>query len=442
MKIALISPAGVMYGKKGIFPRALRYAPLTLTTLASLIPEELNAEVEIIDEGIKDAPKKTDADIIGISAITGTVNRSYFLADYFRKQGKIVILGGVHPSIMPKEAKKHADSVVIGMSYKTWPKLLKDYKEGKLKSFYHDKDPSVNNLPIPRRELIGKFSYITRNSMQAVFGCPNECDFCVVHATQKGYFHRPINDVIKELNTLNSSFITFVDPSPIEDKEYAKELFKKMIPLKKKWGGLATVNIAYDDELLDLAAKSGCKGLLIGFESINQGSNKEFHKEQNKVDEYKYVIKRLHDKGIAINGTFMFGMDTDTKNVFKRTVDFVNETGIELPRYSVYTPFPETQTFERLKKQGRLTETDWSLYDAQHVVFKPKNMNAEELREGTLWAWEQTYSFKSIFKRLSKSKSNKILTLITNLGYRYYAKRLRRYTNERVLKIEEERNRC
>lgn len=442
MDITLISPAGVMYRKgKGIFPRALRYAPLTLTTLAGLVPKDLEAKVQIVDEGVDKMPDKIEADIIGISAITGTAKRAYAMADHFRKQGTPVVLGGVHTTLMPDEAKQHADSIVTGLAFEAWPRLLRDFSQGKLEEVYSDTERSdLSGLPTPRRDLLKPFGYITNSSIQVTFGCPYRCDFCAVVATQKKYRHRPIDEVVEELEGLNGKFISMVDPSPIEDRQYAKDLYRAMIPLKKKWGGLATVRVAEDEGLLDLMAESGCKGILIGFETVSQDGANVINKGFNKVEKYKEVVKKVHDRGIAINGTFMFGMDTDTKDSFKQTVDFVNENNIDLPRYAIYTPFPGTPVFDRLNREGRIIEKNWSLYDGQHVVFKPGKLTPEELREGHLWAWEQTYSLDSIAKRTIGSGCSPLVSAITNLGYRYYATRLKNFPNEAMISLESEWN--
>jgi radical SAM superfamily enzyme YgiQ (UPF0313 family) len=442
MDIALISPSGVMYRNKGgIFPKALRYAPLTLTTLAGLIPKDLEAKVQIVDEGVSELDLDLKADLVGISAITGTSKRSYAIADHFRNKGSTVVLGGVHPTLVPDEAQKHADTVVTGLAFDTWPQLLKDFNNGEIKERYSQpSNQDLSDLPIPRRDLLGKFSYISKASTQATFGCPYKCDFCAVVASQPKYLHRPISEVVDELEQMKGNFVVFVDPSPTEDRDYIKELWTAMVPLKKKWGGLATVRLADDDELMDLAAESGCKGLLLGFESVSQEAVRGINKGFNKVDDYKEVVKKLHDRGISINGTFMFGMDSDTKDSFKRTVDFVNEVKIDLPRYAVYTPFPGTPVFNRLDKEKRILTKNWTLYDGQHVVYQPKNMSPDELREGQLWAWEQTYSPRSIFHRSFGGGGSPLLSLVTNFGYGFYGRRLRNFPSEEVERIEGEWN--
>jgi radical SAM superfamily enzyme YgiQ (UPF0313 family) len=437
MKIALMSPSGIMYRKGGIFPTALRYAPLTLTTLAGLVPDEFDADITLYDEAAGDIPLDVDADIIGISAITGTSNRAYAYADHFRSQGKTVILGGVHPTLLPNEAKQHADSIVTGMAYTNWPKLLQDFTEGNLQEHYAQRGKmDLSGLPEPKRKLLGN-TYISKASIQATYGCPYTCDFCAVSATNDNYLRRPIDDVIEELENMKGSFVVFVDPSPTENKKYIKELWREMIPLKKKWGGLATVKIANDPELMDLAAESGCKGLLLGFEDVSQSTVEGINKGFNQVNDYKRVASELHQRGIAINGTFMFGMDGQNEDSFKRTVDFVNEAKIDLPRYAIYTPFPGTPVFHRLEQEGRILTRNWALYDAQHVTFQPKGLTPDQVVEGQLWAWDQTYRAGSIMHRIMKRHTSSLMGLIGNLGYKYYSKGLGQYDNETMVGMQE-----
>jgi len=428
MDILLIQPRGPMYRYgSGIFRKPIRYAPLTLTTLAALVPQGLEAKVELIDEGVEQfAPPLSDPDLVGISAITGHAQRAYKIADYFRSRNVPVVLGGVHPTLMPEEAKQHADSVVTGFAEESWPQLLKDFQEGQMKEFYQQRrDISLANLPNPKRELLEKKGYVTIHSVQATRGCYNRCDFCVAPVVCQGkMYFRPVKDVIKELEEINGRDVLFVDVSPIEDRDYALELYNAMIPLKKRWMSPCTMRIAKDPELLRVASESGCKGLLLGLESVCEKSLKNMHKNFNSLRDYKDQVQRLHDHGIAINGCFVFGSDEDNKDVFKRTVDFVQENNIDLPRYTVYTPFPGTPLYQRLESEGRILTNNWSLYDAQHVVMKPKNMSPEELQEGHHWAWKQTYSFSNIFKRMVGARILPYVVIPANIAYHLYAQRL------------------
>ena len=430
MKIALLSPRGPLYRHKtGIFKKSLRYMPLTLPTLAALIPPEFQSGLRLIDEGIEDIPMELDADLIGISAITGSSARAYELADHFRRQGKCVILGGVHPTLLPDEAARHADSVVVGYAEDSWPELLHDFHSGSLQSRYRQQPGlKLGGRPLPRRDLLPDGNFTVGHTLEATRGCIHKCNFCVVPSAWGRPLQHPVPEVIQDVKNMGAKRLIFMDLNLIADKQYAKELFRALIPLKVTWGGLVTTEIAWDDELLDLAAKSGCKGLLIGFESLTPDALKECKKGFNLLKEYKEVIARVHDRKIAIMGTFVFGFDSDGIEGFANTVDFVMENKIELPRYAVLTPFPGTPLHQRLDKEGRLLHKDWSLYDGQHVVFQPSLMTPGELQRGIEWTWKKTYSYSGIARRLWGG--NLFWTALTaNLGYRFYAYRLHQFYN-------------
>lgn len=437
MKIVLIMPRGALYRyKDGVFKKPIRYAPLTLTTLASLIPSEINAEVEIIDEGVEEIPNDFQADLVGITAITGTAIRAYAIADNIRNKRIPVVLGGVHATLMSQEAMQHADSVVTGFAEESWPQLLRDFLNNKMKKLYtQSPNLSLVNLPIPRRELFKqrKKGFVSIDTVQATRGCTNLCDFCIVPvAWGKRMYFRPIKEVIEELQQIESQNILFVDVSPIEDKKYAKELYSAMIPLKKRWVSPATIKMADDGELLKVAAKSGCRGLLIGFESVSQATLKQMGKAFNYADKYKTQVKKLHDCGIAIQACFVFGFDTDDKTVFEKTIDLVNKLNLDLPRFTAYTPFPGTPIFKKLKSENRIIEENWSFYDAQHVVFRPALMSPEELQAGLFWAWKQSYKSSSIFKRLLGARCLLPYMIPANIAYRFYANNLANYSKAMI----------
>ncbi len=427
--ILLISPRGPLYRRKtGIWKKSLRYAPLTLTTLAALIPPELNLTLSLADEGIEEVDINAQADLVGISAITGSAPRAYELAAHFRQRGIPVVLGGVHPTLMPDEAARHADTVVVGYAEESWPQLLRDFVAGQMKARYHQ-SPSLSlaNQPIPRRELLSVKQHTTIHTIEASRGCIHHCNFCVVPSAWGQPLQRPVAEVVTDIQQMQTRRVLFLDLNLIADPDYAKELFTALIPLNITWGGLVTTLVAWDDDLLDLMAQSGCRGLLIGFETLSPQSLAEARKRFNMHHDYSQVIRRLHDKGIAIMGTFVFGFDHDTPDVFAATVEFVNKTHIDLPRYAILTPFPGTPLFQRLKQNGRILTEDWSLYDGQHVVYQPHGMGMDELQRGTEWAWKQTYSYRSIAKRLLGSRQLLPLALAANLGYRFYAHNLHRF---------------
>ena len=426
MKIALISPAGAMHRYNGMFHKGLHYAPITLALLAALVPAELNADVVIYDETAEAIPLDTDADVIAITCITGTSSRCYRYADYFRSLGKTVLLGGVHPSLCPDEAAEHADAILTGLGEKTFPQALLDIRDGCLKPRYHgDGCVDISNRPLPRKDLLNKKKYITLNTVEAVRGCNHTCTFCAYPAAfGQRVITRPVADVIAEIKTFKGKEVIFPDVNLIASVAYAKELFTAMIPLKKWWMGLTTTAIGHNDELLDIFEKSGCKGLLIGFESVNQATQQGIHKGVNRVEEYKALMEKLHRRGIMVMGCFAFGADEDGPDVFKRTVDLCIEAKIDLPRFSIITPFPGTEFYRELDAEGRIMERDYAMYDVEHCVYQPKQMTKEELEAGIAWAWKETYSWKNIWKRLdlTKIKTVKSIYALVNIGYRKYAK--------------------
>lgn len=438
MKIVLISPrTGIYRYATGAFSLFLRYAPLNLVTIASLVPSSLEAKVTIYDESVEHIDKESiSADVVGLTAITGTSLRAYAYADYFRSKGITVVMGGPHATLMPYEAKKHADSVVVGHAYETWPQLLKDFRQGKLMDFYYPPERiDFQSVPYPDRNHLKNKAFITLNCTQAVFGCPNKCEFCVTPVTCRNkYEHRPINDVITEIKLMPGKYMTFVDPSPIEDPKYATDLYRAMIPLKKKWTGLATTRLVAYKGLMDAMEQSGCKGLLIGFESLSQSSNNKIKKGFNSVSNYYTLVKELHSRGITIMGCFVHGLDEDDKDCFKRTREFIYKANIDLPRFTICTPFPGTQFFERLKKEGRILTENWTLYDAQHVVFRPQKMTAEELEEGHRWVWNSSYQYTNIIKRIFCARCFLEFVFLANYSYRQYAKNHHKFNTEYMKK--------
>ena len=427
LRIALISPRGPLYRYRGgIWKKTMRYAPLTLTTLASLVPPEIPAKVSILDEGVEEIdPRAIDADLVGISAITGAAPRAYEIAAHLRGRGIPVVLGGVHPTLVPEEAMRHADSVVAGYAEESWPQLLRDFVGGRLQERY-DQSPSLKlaNLPFPQRSLFDARMVNVAETIEATRSCIHQCEFCVAPVAWGKPLQKPVADVIADLRQMGARRVVFLDLNLISDLAYARDLFTAMIPLKILWGGLATTTIAWDDALLDLAARSGCRGLLLGFESANQASLNEAKKGFNMRHGYREVVERIHERGIAIMGCFVFGLDNDTLDSFDETVDLAMESHMDLPRYAIATPFPATPFYKRLKAEDRITTEDWSLYDGQHVVFRPHNMTAGELLENTRRAWKKTYSYTSIWKRLAGSRTQLPGAIPANLGYRFYAHRL------------------
>jgi radical SAM superfamily enzyme YgiQ (UPF0313 family) len=432
MKIALVSPKGPLYRHRGgIFRRSLRYAPLTLTTLAALVPDELAATVTLVDEGIEDVPVTLDADLVGMTVITGTAPRACELARQFRSRGIPVVLGGPHVTLVPDDAQTHADAVVVGYAEDTWPVLLRDFARGEMRSRYTQQaDLSLAGRPFPRRDLMPGARFLTNNVFEATRACIHNCEFCVVPAAWgRKPFQKPVEDVVGDITRHRASKLIFVDLNLIADRAYAHKLFEALIPLKVQWYGLSTVLLADDLPLLKLAARSGCRGLLIGFESILPANLHQSSKGFNRPSRFKEVVALMHAHGIAVYGCFVFGMDHDTPEVFVETARFAVEAQIDLPRFAISTPFPGTALYQRLEREGRILTRNWELYDGQHVVFQPARMSVQALQEGTELAWRAAYSVGSIARRLRGSPAPPWIALTANLGYRHYARNLHRFYN-------------
>jgi radical SAM superfamily enzyme YgiQ (UPF0313 family) len=430
IKIVLISPKGPLYRYRGgIFKKNLRYAPLTLTTLASLVPPSIQADITIIDEGIEDVDPDIEADLIGMTVITGTAVRAYELADHFRARRIPVVLGGPHVTLVPDDAQPHADSIVEGYAEESWPELLHDFIDGKLKPRYKQNPHlKLKNLPFPRRDLLKRKAYITTHVFEATRACVHSCDFCVVPvAWGLKPYQKPVKDIVADIKQYWARKIVFIDLNLIADRHYAAELFEALIPLRVNWFGLTTTLLLKDRPLIELAARSGCTGLLIGFESINpvnlRGSKKGF----NSPEEYRQVVDTLHQYGITLMACFTFGMDHDTPDVFMKTAQFAVDASIDLPRFAIVTPFPGTPLFHRLNNEGRILTQNWELYDGQHVVFQPSQMSPKALYEGHERAWKHAYSLRSTVQRFLGSRIQIPVWMIANLGYRFYANNLQRF---------------
>lgn len=430
MRIVLISPKGPLYRhRQGIFGRSLRYAPLTLPTLAALIPPQLGAEVVLVDEGIEEVDLRLEADLIGMTVITGTAARAYALSAHFRDRGCPVVLGGPHVTLVPEDAAPHADSLVVGYAEETWPQLLRDFATGRMAARYiQSPHLQLKNVPPPRRDLLPRGRYMTTAVFEATRGCVHDCEFCVVpSAWGKRPLQKPVEEVVADIRRTGARRLIFVDLNLIADADYAARLFEALIPLRVQWFGLATTLLAKMPELLALAARSGCRGLLMGLESVNGAALRHCRKGFNSPRTYRQLVENLHRHGIGLQGCFVFGLDHDTPDVFLKTARFAVEAKIDLPRFAIATPFPGTPFFRRLESEGRILTRDWNCYDGQHVVFQPARMSPEELQRGTEMAWRSAYSVSSVLKRLVSTASPFPVAFTANLGYRFYARRLRTF---------------
>jgi radical SAM superfamily enzyme YgiQ (UPF0313 family) len=316
---------------------------------------------------------------------------------------------------------------VVGMAERAWPRLIADFEQGRMQPIYRDDPPEdgwLTGVPTPRRDLQRQSGYMMPNTVHATRGCKRVCDFCAVSAVWPGYYRRPIADVVADVKSIPGRLFCFNDVSLVDDPEYAKELFTALIPLKKKWGGLATVEVTKQPELLEIMRRSGCVYLLLGFESVNQYNLRGIRKGFNQSDSYEKVMKTLHDSGITVQGCFVFGLDEDMPTVFRSTVERVLDLRVDIPRYSLYTPYPGTALFYRMLAENRILSFNWEDYDTMHVVIQPKNMSPVELYDGFKWAYKETFRYRHVWQRVAGLRLTSAVNFIGNLTYRIFVKRL------------------
>lgn len=395
---------------------------LTLPQVAASTPK--NHDIEIIDENYEKIDFKTEnIDLVGITCLTMSSLRAYEIADKYREMGITVVLGGNHPSALPEEAKQHADSVVVGEAEKTWPELLKDFENNNLKPFYYSKKGiHPEEISPPRRDLIKR--KISMNGILVKRGCPNRCEFCTVTSLFNKDI-RPIDTVLREIKNIKSKNIFIYDQNLTWNMKYTRKLLCELKQFNKRWLANATIGVLGKyDEFLKLAKEANIRYWYIGFESISQKSLDDINKKHNKVEMYVSTIKKIKEKGMVINGSFIFGFDGDTPDIFKNTIDAINSWDIDMAEFHILTPFPGTALYKRLKKENRILSEAWDKYTTANVVYKPKNMSVEELFEGTRRVAKSFYSLSKIIKRSLKVLKNTndlylfIMVFFRNLKYR------------------------
>jgi len=401
----------VRHGRAGL-------VSLGLSTVAALTPPDWN--VVIADARVAPIDFNQKVDLVGITGYTAEIPSTYTIADEFRKRGVPVVLGGVHVSALPSEALEHADAVIIGEAEGVWEKLLADFAAGAMQSTYRsEKFCSMEQMKIPRRDLLNRKMYTSFNSLQATRGCPFDCDFCAVTGVFGRKFRtRPVEDVLNEIRTFDTRDFLFADDNICGKPDYAKELFRQLIPLNKKWGGQTSITIAKDDELLNLYAKSGGRYAFIGIESLSQKNLQDINKSWNKAIDYEQAIRKIHRAGINIIGSFIFGLDDDEPFVFRHTFDFIQKTRIAAAQFHILTPFPGTRLYGRMEKDGRIIDRDWSKYHTSEVVFQPAKMTIKELQDGYSWIFRQTYSARSVLSRVFRSLRGIPYRTAVNISYR------------------------
>ena len=398
MKILLISPCPDDNQRHD----SMAIPQLTLSLIAGLTPEE--HEIKIIEEVFNQVIDfDQEVDVVGISIMTQTAIRGYEIANEFKSRGKTVVFGGIHATVMPREAIMYGDAVVIGEAENgLWEQVLDDIKAHKLKEFYKlDKYPELNRYIAPRRDLVqksaGKFKVAP---IETGRGCPYNCDFCTVpksFGTKQR--HKTIDCIIKDIETIEENNLFFIDDNITINKKFARELFERMIPYKKGWVGQASINIANDKELMKLARKSGCKGILIGFESMTDTGLNKYRKTFGSFDKNVEAVKILQDNGIKTMASLVFGLDEDDKTVFDTAYNFIEKAKPAFLQACALTPYPGTQVFEKMKQEKRILTDDWRQFDAKKVIIEPQSMTCQDLQDGYSTIKDKTYSYSSILSR-------------------------------------------
>ncbi len=397
--------------------RFLNFQQITMPYLAALTPPSW--QVEHIDEEVSPVDFAAQADLVGITFHTPSAQHAYEIAARFRARGIPVVMGGPHVTLLPDEAARHADVVFVGEAEGLWQQFLVAFESGQYQKVYRaDVIPILDHIPQARKDLFHRKDY-TNGVLFASRGCPNHCDFCTLSVMYKNRLRkRPVAEVAAEFASFKGKIIIFWDDNIAGDREYAKELFRAIAPYKKWWSSQASVHAGQDEEFLEQAARSGCKQLFLGLESISQASMNEVHKRFNHVEEYAEIIRRVHAHGIAVQTGIVFGFDSDTPGIFDETLDFLEQTGVQNATFNILTPFPGTRLFQRLEAEGRILTDDWGKYNSRaDVVFAPKNMSGEELLAGFQSAVRRFYSAGSIWRRLSRSPVGLWWTLPVNLAY-------------------------
>ncbi len=427
MKITLIQP--MMRMRPMDTKLKTRMAPsLGLLTVAQCVRE--GNEIEIVNENVDDKINyDSHTDIVGITVTVDTLPRAIEIAGEYQKRGMPVVAGGIQITSYPESAKPYFDVLCIGFAEGTWPHIINDLKESNLKPTYICTRISSEEILSPAYDLIDHSKYLYVNVISASRGCPFKCEFCYnsTHHIRNSFVNRNIDDVIADLHTLGRKHIMFIDDNFIGNPRWTEEFLNRIKPLNIKWNAAVSANVTEIPGMLDLMKESGCQGLFIGFESLNEDSIKSANKGQNNISKYEHLVKEIHKRGIMINASFVFGLDDDDPSTFTRTLEWIVKNKIETVTSHILTPYPGTAQHARLVAEKRITSDNQVLYTTSEVVFSPLKMDAAQLKKGYLKIYNDIYSFKNIFRRLPTYQRTGYL--LFNIIYRKYGKLTERICN-------------
>lgn len=409
MKVKLILPA--LTEAESPFWRPIKYSlfpPLGLATLAAyLSPDD---EIDLQDQHVENLNLNDQPDLVVIQVYITNAYRAYSFADHYRAKGCFVILGGLHVTSLPEEAEPHADAIFLGPGEETFPQFLKDFKSGHPKKRYFSSIRTLDKIPPIRRDLIKRHLYLVPNSIVVTRGCPHHCTFCYKDAFFEGgktFYTQVVDDALAEIDRLPGRHLYFLDDHLLGNAKFAEGLFAGMKGMNRVFQSAATVDSILRGNLIEKAADAGLRSLFVGFETFSPNNLKQSNKKQNLQKDYRRAVKRLHDLGIMINGSFVFGLDDDDRDVFKRTVDWGVENAITTSTFHVLTPYPGTELYASMKREGRILTNNWDLYDTRHVVYQTKSLSPQELEAGYHWAYKEFYTWSNIWRGSTQHDSAK-----------------------------------
>ena len=396
---------------KSPFWRPIKYSlfpPLGLATLAAFFSSD--DEIELQDQHVEALNLDDEPELVIIEVYITNAYRAYNIADHYRAKGAYVILGGLHVTALPNESAAHADSIFIGTAEESFPRFLTDFRNKMPAKRYFSAIRTLQNLPPPRRDLIKRPKYLVPNSLVVSRGCPHHCNFCYKDAFFEGgksFYTQKVDDALAEIERLQGKHLYFLDDHLLGSSTFAAALFEGMRGMNRVFQGAATVESILRGDLIEKAAEVGLRSVFVGFETFSPSNLKQSNKNQNLEKDYSQAVRRLHSLGIMINGSFVFGLDDDDRDVFRRTVDWGIENAITTATYHIATPYPSTPFYREMEQQDRILTHNWDLYDTRHVVFQTKNLSAEELETGYHWAYKEFYTWSNIFNASFKHESHK-----------------------------------
>lgn len=401
MKVKLILPS--LTEAKSAFWRPIKYSlfpPIGLATLAAFL--DIDDEIDLQDQHIEKLNLDDTPDLVLIQVYITNAKRAYSIAKQYRDRGIFVALGGIHVTAIPEEAEKFADTIFIGPAEQTFPDFFEDFKAKRTKKRYISTiGRTIQNIPPVRRDLIKREKYLVPNSLVMSRGCPHHCDFCYKDAFFQGgisFYTQRVDEILAEISRLNGKHLYFLDDHLLGNPKLASELFEGMRGMNRVFQGAATVKSILEGDLIEKAANAGLRSLFVGFETFSPENLKQSNKSQNLKLDYERAVHRLHDLGIMINGSFVFGLDNDNSDVFHRTVDWGVKNAITTATYHILTPYPGTRLYDSMVKSDRIITNDWDLYDTRHVVYETKGLSALELENGYWWAYKEFYKWNNVLK--------------------------------------------